>query len=724
MASKKILIEIKVADKGTKQIDDTKKSISKLAQEQKKLNFELTEEAKKLAVVKEQRRLATEANRLHAKSLLQSADANKQNRAQSGLNNAILIESGRVASDAAYGIQGMANNIGRLIELGQEFARTNKGKGLAGAFEELRRSFFGVGGVLIVIQLLLSFLPKLVKGFQNWIQEINIVNKALRDATKIYGGQIANLKTYVSFIQDANVSEEQRSIAVKKINKEFKGLNISLDESNKLTDKQIEKINTHIKTLERQGQSQALLSLIQDKYKEKYDLVTQSVEENIFTVEGLLGAIKGFGSAAGVAGGAIQGATDVMKTGEINKQIDKLLEKLKEIGLFDDEDSPAGRASKTRAFRQVFIDLTKIIQQYNKEAEKLTQNNLQERLDLDEDFAKRDADRRLNVFIERQKQRLEEYKEQVKGKKNAAKLIADAEREVDESIEDAKKEHYELLLSIEDAFITKRILLADKEAKAIANINRKQENLEINNLKFSLDANQEYYTRIIKQKKDDIIVTKDLIENGKEYGLSEREIAQERFNLATLESQVIDLTTKKEIEAIKEKTRVNLEYVSFAQGISSLLGTIAGENEAIQKAALVLEKGSAIANVVIKTQQSNQGARAMALLNPIGVREAYQIKTEAQIARNNIGAGIAIANILATTISSFKKPSVGGGGGAAGGGLTVEAPDFNVVGASEANQLATAIGGQVPTVNKAFVSVKDFSITEGEYNRDFKQSKF
>ena len=59
------------------------------------------------------------------------------------------------------------------------------------------------------------------------------------------------------------------------------------------------------------------------------------------------------------------------------------------------------------------------------------------------------------------------------------------------------------------------------------------------------------------------------------------------------------------------------------------------------------------------------------------------------ISRVKVGAAIGIANILATTISSFSQPK--GGGGGAGGGVEVQAPAFNVVGASPVNQLATAV---------------------------------
>jgi hypothetical protein len=56
--------------------------------------------------------------------------------------------------------------------------------------------------------------------------------------------------------------------------------------------------------------------------------------------------------------------------------------------------------------------------------------------------------------------------------------------------------------------------------------------------------------------------------------------------------------------------------------------------------------------------------------------------------RTKVSAGIAIANIIATTLTSFKKPDAGAG--VASGG--VQAPAFNVVGASPIDQLANVVG--------------------------------
>jgi hypothetical protein len=59
-------------------------------------------------------------------------------------------------------------------------------------------------------------------------------------------------------------------------------------------------------------------------------------------------------------------------------------------------------------------------------------------------------------------------------------------------------------------------------------------------------------------------------------------------------------------------------------------------------------------------------------------------------------------------------PSPGGGGGA---GTTIQAPDFNVVGASATNQLAESVAGQQSKPLRAFVVGKDMS-TQQELDRN------
>jgi len=175
-------------------------------------------------------------------------------------------------------------------------------------------------------------------------------------------------------------------------------------------------------------------------------------------------------------------------------------------------------------------------------------------------------------------------------------------------------------------------------------------------------------------------------------------------------------------ESIAQRKReINMQYIGFAAGLGGLLQQIAGKNKAIALAGLVLEKGAAIANVVIGASQSIASAKfneskipffiptptGVPIINPL--KPASLASTAKSIAMTKIGAGLAIAGIGATAI--------GQGKGVSGGNLSTSTPSaptapstppaFNIVGQSGTNQLASAIGGQSQQPIQAYVVAND-----------------
>jgi hypothetical protein len=139
-------------------------------------------------------------------------------------------------------------------------------------------------------------------------------------------------------------------------------------------------------------------------------------------------------------------------------------------------------------------------------------------------------------------------------------------------------------------------------------------------------------------------------------------------------------------------------------------------------AAIIAEKAAAIGEMIIATTKSNRAIAAAGLaasaFNPAAGAFAKKL-----ILANKIGLGIDIASVVAqagSAISSIGAPSKGGVGGdssKAGSGNVIEAPDFNVVGASETSQLAQTVAGQQAKPVKAFVVGKDIS-TQQELDRN------
>jgi len=191
--------------------------------------------------------------------------------------------------------------------------------------------------------------------------------------------------------------------------------------------------------------------------------------------------------------------------------------------------------------------------------------------------------------------------------------------------------------------------------------------------------------------------------------------------LSIMRMDLKDQELEHEIMIIEARRNINMEYVSFMNGIGTALASASQRGSALATAALIIQKGAAIASIVVEAQRSIAEATSAtgsanqkvadfyAPAGPLGVAPmAAQIAANsAMLAANNkrtkIGAAISIANILATTIGGNKNikgasSSTAGGGG--GGGRTF---DFNLVGSTGTNQLAEAVGGQFQEPIQAYV---------------------
>ena len=167
MATKKILIQIQVSEK------EATAAISKVTQAVEGL----------------------------ATAQVKNTTATTKGRAQSGLNNAILLETGRLASDASYGFGAIANNLGQVISLFQSFARTNGG--FVASMKVLLKSIWGVGGLMIGIQLLISFGPQIIKFFKGAATAAEIEAKALKELNKELDANIQKRERQVKLIEQS-----------------------------------------------------------------------------------------------------------------------------------------------------------------------------------------------------------------------------------------------------------------------------------------------------------------------------------------------------------------------------------------------------------------------------------------------------------------------------------------------------------------------------------------
>lgn len=158
-------------------------------------------------------------------------------------------------------------------------------------------------------------------------------------------------------------------------------------------------------------------------------------------------------------------------------------------------------------------------------------------------------------------------------------------------------------------------------------------------------------------------------------------------------SKAKETLNKKEVEAAKEKTK------AVGNALNQLTD-IAGQNT-------VVGKGLAVAAATINTYQGVTDALAAKTVTPFDTALKF------------INAAAILSNGLKTVkqITSVKIPQASGGSGAAGastpsGGGISQPPAFNVVGASDTNQLADAIGSQTQEPVRAFVVSNDVTTAQ------------
>ena len=170
-------------------------------------------------------------------------------------------------------------------------------------------------------------------------------------------------------------------------------------------------------------------------------------------------------------------------------------------------------------------------------------------------------------------------------------------------------------------------------------------------------------------------------------------------------------------QAIKEAKRNALDT-----GLNILM-QFAGKNKAVALGILAVQKGLAIADIVVGSAKSISAATSALAAVPavIGVvpNPMYAVQAASTIkgiALTKITAATSIASILAASIGQAKAITGGGGissgGGGMGGGTAPAAPAFNVVGASATNQLAQTIGNQQQQPIKAYVVSNDVTTAQ------------
>lgn len=235
-----------------------------------------------------------------------------------------------------------------------------------------------------------------------------------------------------------------------------------------------------------------------------------------------------------------------------------------------------------------------------------------------------------------------------------------------------------------------------------------------------LEGKVEQYAEGTQARTDaEIELKQKMHEIDQEYTLLGVELSDTRTKKSSEEAAQ---KIKDEEDVAKAKQQIQQYSLDvLSQGIG-FLKQMAGENAALQKALLIAESAAGIAKIVINTNAANAAAKLKYALLPGGVALAA-----AEVTLNKISAGIGIASTIAATAKGLQ--SIGGGGSAPqasgmgrGGRQSAEPPQpsFNLVGNSQANQLAGAINQNGQPI-QAFVVSRNMS-SQQEMDRNIRST--
>jgi len=733
MASE-IIVSINVqSGKAEVNLGKAKKGVDKLSAAHHKLAEANADVAIEIAKVNLQTKRQIQVNNQNAAQLLKTSNKTSGAfRTQVGLNNAILTEAGRAASDFKYGFNGIANNLGQLSSLMGSLIQTSDNVGTS--LKRLLKDIVGVGGLLVAFQLLIAYGDQIYNFFRGVTEAAAKAEKAMKKLEGTIQSQRRELLGYIEVLDESNVSEEVRINALKELNvisketvQDYKDGKIELDELTL-------SVETYIKQQRLRGELETILSSNKEVFAEREKIISVQRQLNLAKEEGDVEKVKEIYkknaswfeqldlSKDGLLGAFFNPDADL--AGLFKKQnkavideAESAMTRMKEIMLQLTANANGGGGNggdtRIRIFKEKTLELEKLEQKYReKSVNKDLQTNQEKIAQFQQnEFAKLDI--LEESFITRESLRLKNYIESIENQKisddKKLVLIADAEAKFTKEIEQAGEDR----LEVEKQILINSQLMRDIQDRKNGEIGRKLQEKEerireafnyrrVEALKTGVGDDAIYFNaKAVLLERD--IDRQQRITDSYKLGTVERAEAEVEFY--RLKERLRQNDQEKEIAAAEAKKSIQMEYVGFAQGISSILGNIDKGNEDLRKAALVIEKGASIANIVIKARAANAISIAAdtasgGLTTPVNAPLRL---------RNNISAGISIASILATTISSFKTPSSGGGGSGSGSGANVSAPSFNVVGASATNQLAQTVAGQVNAPLRAYVVGSDIS---------------
>jgi len=722
MAEQKILISI--------QINDSQAAKTNKALKVTKDNFNsLTDAEMKSIVADKQKALSAKAvdKALTGQAAAANAAAKSTDnmRATSGLNNAIIMETSRLASDASFGFTAIANNLSQLVNLVQANVSAT------GSFKEAIKGLFTAqAAFLIGIQLLITYGSDLFKIFKDLAGGADLLKETFKNAGNEVSSTAGKFETYIRTLQDSNKSQDEQKKAIQALNKEFPEYIKQLDEAKvsladvaNNTSEAVEQNDIYRESLVALAMARASQNKIDElvseqlqneidaknQLKEVSDLsieqaeeLSKSLDETISKREDEVISIRKKTNVRNeeVRGDDIAVKRIIENRDKENEKLDEQIDALIEYTQVQLNSAEKGSKGRNRIFKAADLDFEKETQKSRERLLKGFIKDEKRQIKIKFDGIRERARLKQKEFEDDQQRRLDEY---LSVEKDEAKRL-DAQNRFNNEIAKSKESlnNYIKQLNAEQLVSTNNLTI--EQAQKTIDADRE--------LQYKLDEN--------RQRAADQEILNEGIKAGNLFELKNQQLSaeQERIQLAldnenltfqermNLQKQLTDVEqqqTDARIQIAELEAKSKMQLLDVTADALGAFSKLAGKETAAGKAL-------AVASTLISTYTAGQKAYESQFL-PIPTTSSPLRGTIAKIAAYASGFA-SVKEIL-----KVKTPAGAGTSGSGVGGNAIQAPAFNVVGASQTSQLAETVAGQQAKPVKAFVVGKDIS-TQQELDRN------
>jgi len=642
-----------------------------------------------------------------------SGKLNSQTKS-SGAATASVMELGRVISDAPYGIRGVANN---LTQLGSLFTSTAKqAGGFTGAIKLMLKQMMGPMGLLLIFTTVIAY-------FDYMSQQSKELKKDMNGLAAVFGEQTTKLLILKQTLNDTSISLEAKTELIRLAKEEFEDLDLELAENERLTQNANIALDAYTLSLLKNAKAKAIAQLIQKEMNIQLEAEATAVADHVGELEAfglaIVSSVVGTGYAA--AQGVKIGLNAQEKAiTESEKRVKKYMEMLKsnnaEMALMlfgqDPKKGPKGpkgpsdKESKDHSLKQhdwtnynnkLFDKHMKLF--IHQERAKLVYQQGAEVRDLQfmrDAFKKKEAER-LNSYLVKQNSIIADDTQTAETRQSARDASEAAQAAYDTEEQRADAEHKQVmenqgLMHIDQMAEFDYHADIEKKRRALAQQAHEQEMAEYKESFMGLTIQKNYDARLA-QIDAEIALNKDELEQAKKHGEDVEAIKKEGDKLEKKRAQT-QMALDAEVYAAK-KAMMN----DVMDSAISVFSTMKSAQEKGSKE----EKKYALMEIY--------AGAAKGLMN--GVLIAGEAAAAGGPAAPFIYAGVLASQFASIYGAVTQAKNVLNGGSPAGGGTKAEtpefAPNFNVVGNSNQNQLAQSIQDQTNGPTRAYVVYEDIA---------------